>query len=95
MAPRIGKVFLDPLLCHKRAESTTEAEDQAESPQYIHGNVQVVGASRQDIRNGRECQVGRLAELKLKRYLAKQQFCRTWSEPAYSLDQKYGSDNGE
>ena len=61
MASGIGKVFLDPLLDQNRAEGTSEAKDQAECPQHIHGDVQVAGTSRQDIRNGQECCVSRVA----------------------------------
>lgn len=41
----IGEVFLDPLLGQTRAERASEAGDQAERPQHIHGDVQVAGTS--------------------------------------------------
>lgn len=83
MASGIGEVFLDPLLDQNRTEGTSKAKYQAECPQNIHGDVQVAGTSRQDIRNGGERGVGRLAEL--LRYLAEQQFCRIWSETTDGL----------
>ena len=52
MASEIGEVFLDPLLDQNGTERTSKAEYQAECPQNIHGDVQVAGTSRPDIRNG-------------------------------------------
>ena len=54
VASGIGEVFLDPLLGQSRDECASEAGDQAEGPQHIYGDDQVAGASRQDIRDGRE-----------------------------------------
>lgn len=67
VAAGIRKIFLDPLLNQNRAERASEAGDQTEGPQHIHGDVQVAGLNGQDIRNGKECCVSRLGEL--KRYL--------------------------
>ena len=71
---------MSPLLDQSRAKGAGEAGEQTEGPKHIHGDIQVTGASRLEIPNGRECCISRLGEL--KRYLPEQQFGRIRSEPA-------------